>query len=180
MSPEARLVLVAGPSGAGKDTLIRLAATALAGEPQLSFPRRVVTRVADASEDHDTLGEAAFAQALAAGAFALHWRAHGLGYGIPRAALAPGGVAVCNVSRAIVAQARREHGWVRFVAVTAPATLRAARVAGRGREPADDARLLREVPGDMPEAADLVIDNSGAPEAGAASLIAFLRQILER
>ena len=63
MWSEARLVLVVGPSGAGKDTLIRLAAAAAGGKATLSFPRRVVTRVADASEDHDTLDEAAFAQA---------------------------------------------------------------------------------------------------------------------
>ena len=176
MWSEARLVLVVGPSGAGKDTLIRLAAAAAGGKATLSFPRRVVTRVADASEDHDTLDEAAFARAVEDGVFALHWQAHGLRYGIPRAALATGGVAVCNVSRAAVAQARREFASVRVVYITAPPALRAARVAARGREAADGGRVLRDVPGDDMAAADLVIDNSAAPEAGAMRLARFLRE----
>ena len=179
MWSETRLVLIVGPSGAGKDTLIRLAAAAAGGKATLSFPRRVVTRVADASEDHDTLDEAAFARAVEDGAFALHWQAHGLRYGIPRATLATGGVAVCNVSRAAVAQARRAFAWVRVVYVTAPAEMRAARVAARGREAADGDRVLREAPGDDMVAADLVIDNSGAPEAGAARLAMFLRGLAD-
>ena len=52
-----RLVLVVGPSGAGKDTLINRAKEALKGDPRFHFVRRVVTRAADAAaEDHDTLG----------------------------------------------------------------------------------------------------------------------------
>jgi len=37
-------VAVVGPSGAGKDTLIAHARDALAGEPQVEFVRRVITR----------------------------------------------------------------------------------------------------------------------------------------
>ena len=50
------LVLVVGPSGAGKDTLINAAKAALAGDDRFVFPRRVVTRPAvTALEDHDTV-----------------------------------------------------------------------------------------------------------------------------
>ena len=55
------LVLVVGPSGAGKDTLIRLARAALAGDPRYVFPRRLVTRPPSADEDNDQIDEAAFA-----------------------------------------------------------------------------------------------------------------------
>lgn len=80
-----RLVLVVGPSGAGKDTLMRLAQEQLRDDRRFIFVRRVITRKADAAlEDHDTMSEAAFAAAEAAGAFMLSWRAHGLGYGLPR------------------------------------------------------------------------------------------------
>ena len=73
-----RLVLVVGPSGAGKDTLIDLARAACAGEDSVVFARRVVTREASGSEDNEQVTPDAFRQARARGAFAVHWEAHGL------------------------------------------------------------------------------------------------------
>ena len=180
-SEPARLVLVVGPSGAGKDTLIAGAAAALAGDARFAFPRRVVTRVADAAEDHDTMNRDAFASALARGAFALHWQAHGLDYGIPADGLGSGEIIVCNVSRAIIPEALRRFPRTSVVYVTAPPDLRAARLAGRGREAGNtgeiNARLVREVGGDNPAAADLVIDNCASVAAGTARLVAFLRGV---
>ena len=73
------LVLVVGPSGAGKDTLLNLARTHFASREDVVFQRRVITRPADTTEDHEPVTEAEFAGRD----FALSWRAHGLCYGIP-------------------------------------------------------------------------------------------------
>lgn len=150
MSPErrGRLVLVVGPSGAGKDTLINLARECLAGDENVLFVRRVVTRAAGGVEDHDCLSPEAFEAAEAAGAFALSWRAHGLGYGIPASAadaVAAGRCVVCNASRGIVAEARARFPRVEVVQVSAPAEVLAERLAARGRESAEDvaARVRR-------------------------------------
>ncbi|ACL59090.1 phosphonate metabolism protein/1,5-bisphosphokinase (PRPP-forming) PhnN [Methylobacterium nodulans] len=169
-------VLVVGPSGAGKDTLIRLARAALADEPRFVFPRRLVTRPPSAHEDNDEIGEAAFAEGEASGRFALSWHAHGLGYALPRETVAlaqAGQVVVVNISRRIVAEARARLPRVSVVAVTAPPAVLAARLAVRGRPEDGDiaARLARQAP----DEADLTIVNDGPPEDGAARLVAHLR-----
>src|SRR6188508_934195 len=79
-----RLVLVVGPSGAGKDTLLGLARAACTDDRRIVFPRRVVTRQASAAEDNDQMSAEAFRQAAAQGAFAISWEAHGHAYGLLR------------------------------------------------------------------------------------------------
>ncbi|BCM86472.1 ribose-phosphate pyrophosphokinase [Methylobacterium indicum] len=169
-------VLVVGPSGAGKDTLLRLAREALAGDPRFVFPRRLVTRPPSEHEDNETIGEADFSAGEAEGRFALSWRAHNLGYALPAssAALARDGhVVVCNVSRRVVGEARRRLPGVTVVEVTAPPDVLSARLAARGRREDGDlgARLTRSAT----VVADLVVMNDGSPEAGAARLVAHLR-----
>ena len=73
-----RLVVVVGPSGAGKDTLIALAQTECSATAHVVFPRRVVTRPASAAEDHDSVSDHAFDARLRTGGFAFWWQAHGL------------------------------------------------------------------------------------------------------
>jgi ribose 1,5-bisphosphokinase len=163
-----RLALIVGPSGAGKDTLIRLAQRRLSGRGDVLFPRRVITRAPDATEDHLAVDAAAFARMD----FALSWHAHGLAYGIPREiepALAAGKTVIVNVSRRIVPEARRRYACL-VIAVTAPPEILAARLAQRGREDAAAIalRLRRETP-DID--ADVHIVNDGTPEAGAEALL---------
>jgi len=169
-------VLVVGPSGAGKDTLLRLAREELASEPRLRFARRVVTRPESAAEAHDTLDEAGFLAALADGAFCLHWQAHGLRYGIPAryAEAARGGaLVVANVSRGVVAPARAALPGVTAVEITAPPEVLAARLAQRGRAEDGDpaARLARQASAEV----ELRILNDSTAEAGAALLLQHLR-----
>ncbi len=139
-----RLILVVGPSGAGKDSLIEGARAALAGRPEFVFPRRIITRQSDpGSEDHFTLSKAEFARQQAAGAFFLSWGAHGLHYALPGAiadALATGRTVIANVSRAVIEEARRKHPATTVVVVTAPPEVLAERLKARGREDAADVR----------------------------------------
>ncbi|MGH1570118.1 phosphonate metabolism protein/1,5-bisphosphokinase (PRPP-forming) PhnN [Methylobacterium sp. P31] len=170
------LVLVVGPSGAGKDTLIRLARDALAGDPRYIFPRRLVTRPPSADEDNDQIDEAAFAEGCRSGRFTLSWRAHGLGYALPEEAgrlAADGHVVVCNVSRRVVAEARAVCPPVSVVEITAPPAILAQRLAARGR--AEDGDLTARLARAARVEADLSILNLGAPQEGAARLVAHLR-----
>jgi ribose 1,5-bisphosphokinase len=169
-----RLVLVVGPSGAGKDTLISLARTACAGDAGIAFPRRVVTRSASAFEDNEEMSAAAFRQALADGCFALHWEAHGHCYALPRTIdddIGAGRAVVVNVSRGVIDALRRRYANVVVVAITAPPEVLAARLAGRGRSSDADLgkRLHRVVDGPEP-VPDVTIVNVGNAEDHAAVL----------
>jgi ribose 1,5-bisphosphokinase len=177
------LVLVVGPSGAGKDTLIGAAREVLADDGRFVFVRRVVTRGAVAElEDHESIGRAGFEAARERGDFALDWEAHGLRYALPGSiaeALAAGQVVVANVSRRIVAEALRKYARARVVVVTADAAVRAQRLAGRGRESAQEvaARLSREGAAVPAGVAPVVIDNSGTLQAGISAFVDALKAI---
>lgn len=163
-----RLVLVVGPSGAGKDTIIAGAKAACAGNRNIVFPRRIVTRATSAAEDHDTLDEAAFDRAVVDGGFAFHWQAHGLKYGVPVGIdddMRAGRTVICNVSRSVVADVQARYENVDVVLVTAPTEILAARLAGRSRgsDGPADLRIKRNdlYAGFRP---DHTICNTGAPE----------------
>lgn len=175
------LVLVVGPSGAGKDTLIAGARAALAGDPRIRFPHRLVTRPVTAHEAHDTIDEEDFAAGERENAFALSWRAHGLGYAIPREvtdAVAAGAICVLNGSRSRVADARARLPGVLVIEVTAPRAVLAARITARGRDADADARLARNDSLE-PIRPDIAIVNDRTPEEGVAALVAALRALAE-
>lgn len=174
-----RLVLVVGPSGAGKDTLIDSARTVLAQDPRFVFPRRVVTRPASEAEDNVVADDAGFRAVAERGGFALSWEAHGHLYGIPAgivADLAAGHTVVVNVSRTVIGEARRRWPDVTVVEVTAPAEVLARRIAERAR-PSDGAgpdRLARRFEPGERASADATIDNGGELDTAIAAFVATI------
>lgn len=176
------LVLVVGPSGAGKDALISSAAATLADDERFAFPKRLVTRPSTTAEQHDVISWDEFHDGIAGQQFALHWEAHGLGYALRIAVdddVRRGKVVVANVSRRIVSAARLKYARVFAVLVTAPLGVRRERLFARGREElADiDARLARATEDFSPEAADFIVENSGPIEQGSLAFIDVLQQI---
>jgi ribose 1,5-bisphosphokinase len=165
------LVLVVGPSGAGKDTLLEAARQELAGDPRFHFVRRVITRAADAGgESHEAASEAEFLTRD----FALQWQAHGLRYGIPRDAIESGRVVVANVSRTVIAEAVRCFS-TRVIEVTASPSILASRLGSRGRESEADiaARLSRSVAMPSGVTTDTVV-NDGSLKDGVDRFLAAL------
>lgn len=175
-----RLVLVVGPSGAGKDTLIDAVRAACRDEAGVVFPRRVITRPSSSAEDHDTMSDAGFDQAAAGGAFALWWTAHGLKYGIPAAIdddIRAERTVVCNLSRTVIGGARKRYARVTVVQVTAPQEILAARLGARGRGSDGSImdRVQRTVATNSEPNADVVIQNTGAVETAAATLLGVVK-----
>jgi ribose 1,5-bisphosphokinase len=174
-----RLVLVVGPSGAGKDTLIAAVRMQLADEEAFLFPRRIVTRPSSIAEDNAEADEATFLKIAEAGGFALTWSAHGHRYGIPAMvdhALYGGRTVVCNVSREVIAEARQRYRHVTVVEVTAPPEVLHKRISARSRPSDGDAaaRLERRI--STAAQADIVIVNDGPVEGGARQLLAVVTE----
>ncbi|PRX09388.1 UNVERIFIED_ORG: ribose 1,5-bisphosphokinase [Martelella mediterranea] len=184
MGNAGRIIVVVGPSGAGKDSLIGYAAKTFRSHPDVRFVQRVITRPCDgATEDHQTMTPQAFAATRNAGGFAVHWSAHGLEYGIPdehRAFVASGGIAVANGSRPALPLFRDAFAAMTVVNVTARPEIRAARLEARGRETREDirerlARSTMKVHGDF----DVIdIDNSGALEDAGARFVRIIENSL--
>ncbi|MBY0611525.1 MAG: phosphonate metabolism protein/1,5-bisphosphokinase (PRPP-forming) PhnN [Beijerinckiaceae bacterium] len=174
------LFLVVGPSGAGKDTVIDGARAALSGDPTFVFPRRIVTRPEGRWEKHDSIDEAAFAEAETRGDFVLSWQAHGLRYGVPAFVsreIDSGKRVVVNTSRAIIPAARTRFSTVRVVLVTAPAEVLAARIATRGRDAGVPSRAQRAEALNEGLEADCTIVNDRTPEEAVARMVAYLMNV---
>ncbi|RUM98535.1 phosphonate metabolism protein/1,5-bisphosphokinase (PRPP-forming) PhnN [Pseudaminobacter arsenicus] len=173
-------IAVVGPSGAGKDTVIAYAREHLGDDSDVRFVRRVITRPCDgASEHHDTLDDVAFAEAAAAGAFALTWEAHGLKYGIPAdvdVAIANGRVVIANGSRTALPALRARYENVVVVEIVARPEILAERLARRGRESRGEvlARLARAADVTIAGPGVVTIDNSGEREIAGRDFVAVI------
>lgn len=177
------MVVVVGPSGAGKDTLIGRAAEYFDGRTDVHFARRVITRGADAGgEDHVSVSEGGFDAMERAGSFAISWDAHGLKYGSrpPFARNWHRATSSSPTARGRYSIASRRPSRLTIINVTARPEVLAERLEARGRETRADIlkRLERgslTVQGDF----DVVtIDNSGTLDSATHAMIDALEAIL--
>ncbi|MCP3371061.1 phosphonate metabolism protein/1,5-bisphosphokinase (PRPP-forming) PhnN [Bradyrhizobium cajani] len=174
-----RLVLVVGPSGAGKDTLLRLAQAACADDHDVVFPRRVVTRESSPAEDNIAVGSDEFRRGLDHGDFAVHWEAHGHCYALPLEInddIRAGRAVVANVSRTVIGALRQTYANVVVVAITAPPDVLAQRLAARARHSDGNIadRLARSVD-DTSTQADVTILNAGSADYHSRQLVRVIR-----
>jgi ribose 1,5-bisphosphokinase len=174
-----RLILVVGPSGAGKDTLLGLAKAACADDGRIVFPRRVITRQASASEDNEEVSAGTFEAALARDEYAMHWDAHGHRYALSRAIdddIRSGDAVVANVSRTIIATMRGAYASVLVVSITAPPNVLAERIAMRAR--GSDGKIEQRLQRTVDEAAtvpDVTIVNTSSVEYHARQLVRIIK-----
>ena len=173
------LVVVVGPSGAGKDSVIGYARERLADRNDILFVRRIVTREAAAhAEDHDSLSEAAFDEARKEGRFAVSWQANGLSYALPYSTMEHvnrGGTAIANGSRGAIDDIRAAFTNVIVVGLTARPEIIAARLSARGRETAEE--IGRRVERGLKLSAygqDITIDNSAELRMAGDALISII------
>lgn len=133
--PGGRVIAVVGPSGVGKDSVMAGLHSAM---PGLHLVRRVITRAPGlGSEGYDAVSVSQFEALVEDGAFAVHWRAHGLHYGIPITVtyqLGRGTDCLVNFSRNALTRAAGIFPRLVVLNITAKPDTLAQRLALRGRE----------------------------------------------
>ena len=172
-----RLFAVVGASGVGKDTIMAALAKA---RPELHWVRRAITRPShEGDEPFEPVSASEFQLRLDDGAFALHWTAHGLSYGVPNCVhgvLAEGRDAMVNLSRGMLVEADQVFPGMQVLNITVSDEVRAERLAARGRETAADIaqRLSRVVPDFAPTLRVTDIDNSASLERSVAACLQLM------
>ena len=175
------LIYVMGPSGAGKDTLLRHACrhTRL---KNVVFAQRHITRPLPAEaeaedERHIPLSEREFDARRKNGFFALHWQSHGLRYGIAAAInedLRQGRTVVVNGSREYLPEALLRYPALMPVLITASPDVLRARLQGRGRESGEALEERLQGAGLTVSTPCIRIDNSGPLEHALDALLTVL------
>ncbi len=175
-----RMVLVVGPSGAGKDTLMSALKARLADRDDVHFARRAITRITDGdAEDHASITWTEFNQLCETGNVALAWQAHELGYVIPKLydeRIAEGHTVIANGSRRVLAEASKKYSNVAALLITAPVDVLAERLSARGRETKGEIeKRLNRANLDVGDFKPVIrIENTGTVDAGVDAMIAGL------
>lgn len=186
--PHAGLLLyVMGPSGSGKDSLLKFAASTLATQQgrqrRISLIRRYITRpLNQKTEDHHPLDQGEFRSLLADGFFRMHWERHGLLYGIGPELdemLGRGDLVLLNGSRSYLPEAQKLYPGLVPLLVTARPELLEQRLMRRGRENRReiDKRLADAGLAARAEADLLRLENSGRLEDAQSSFAAIIARL---
>ena len=180
------LFFVVGPSGIGKDTLLRGARERLATESRFVFARRSITRPPDVGDEgHISLTAEDFTKLRASKSFLIDWTAHGLHYGIAREIeeeLKLGHHVIVNGSRAAVPELIQTVTNVVVIDIVASREAIERRLLSRGRDGAGEirARLERVTPPYPEGATVVVIHNDRDVGSGIAELVAALEKFSSR
>lgn len=178
------IVYVMGPSGAGKDSVLRFACERLDEKIPVAFAHRYITRPPSPDdENHVALTPWEFAMRKSRGLFAMHWDAHGLSYGIGieiEAWRRAGLVVVVSGSRAHFDRELAAAPDVTPLLITCAPDVLAKRLLARGRETAEQiAGRLGRAPAPPLHPALVTIDNSGPLEQAGERLVALLGSLAE-
>jgi ribose 1,5-bisphosphokinase len=177
------LVYVMGPSGVGKDSLLRYARSELAAGERIAFAHRYITRAPESvGENHVALSLAEFETRAAAGLFLFRWAANGFHYGIGVEVTAwqqAGFVVVVSGSRDHFISLKPRPAEIVPVLVVAGHDALRRRLVARGRESsaAIAARLARAEAYVIDDPNLVTIDNSGPLEEAGARFLALLRDL---
>lgn len=169
-----KIILLVGPSGAGKDLLLKYSKE-IYGE-KLNLVKRYITKESDVNESNFYIDEYAFEILRHNSYFASTWEAYGNYYGIPKRFI-NNGLNLIAVSRARIVDFENLYDNVYTINISIPKKDIIKRLENRGlKEDEIKTRLLRNY--EELEARNIIeFDNSLPFELSKENFIGLLRQI---
>lgn len=135
-----KIILIVGPSGSGKDSLLRSARKSFADNPEVFFSKRYITRPPDTNELNFYIDENCFHHLKTTNYFITTWNAHNNYYGLPHTIFSQTNAyktVVCSISRDAVKDFE-QHFEPTTILVTTPSEILRQRLSGRGRENSEE------------------------------------------
>jgi ribose 1,5-bisphosphokinase len=174
------LILVIGNSGSGKDSIINgVLERYIQNKRKIHLVQRYITRLPSETEKNIPISPIIFKEMEKKGQFALKWHIYGLDYGVPIEIdkwLEVGDIALVNVSRTIVKEARKKYKNVKIIFIDVPFEMILKRLRDRGREDEKklEERIERARKNQKFPTADFIIDNSGDLETAINQFLDYL------
>ena len=134
-------MLVVGPSGSGKDSLMRGAREYFGEDGNLGFVRRYITRPPDGSEDNYFIDSTGFLLLERVNFFVSSWQAHGNHYGIAFHSVDSANgfeVFLVSISRSAIIDFEQRFDAVTTIQLTVREDVLLERLKRRGRESESD------------------------------------------
>ena len=176
-----RVILVVGPSGAGKDTLLRAARRQFTNNSTLGFARRYITRPPDVNEDNYYVDESGFELLERSSFFLSSWRAHGNCYGIPHREIGEEygrRTTVTSISRSAIVDFQNHCLNPITILITARPEVLEQRLTSRGRESAKAVRQrLQRAQKPLNVCDYITFDNSAELHQSTEKFISLLEQL---
>jgi phosphonate metabolism protein PhnN/1,5-bisphosphokinase (PRPP-forming) len=176
-----KVILLVGPSGSGKDTLLRTARRQFENTGKITLVRRYITRPPGHDEDNYYVDNTCFSILKMNNFFISCWQAHGNEYGIPHHIFkAHDGIAtfLCSISREAVSDFEHAFQNVIVVQVTVPQMILRQRLQKRGREnPSDIEQRIKRSTKPFQAKNLVTFDNSADLEHSQQDFIALLQSM---
>lgn len=170
-----KIILIVGPSGVGKDTLIKGAKKEL--KTDINFVKRYITRKPDKSEKNYYLDEYAFEILKHNSLFVSTWNAHDNFYGISKNSI-KNGLNIISISRSKIEDFEKVYKDVYTINITVPKEELRNRLLVRKRENEEEIEKRLNRTYKKIKARNLIdFDNSGEIEESVNTFIKLLKKI---